>query len=61
MVSEKVLKELLEVVKEDILMRYCNPEYWDVDFIHDYLVDKGVDPDDVDEYLEELERINPYK
>jgi len=61
MVDKKILKDLIEVVKEDVLARYCNPDYWDTDFLHDYLVDRGIDPDDVDEYLDELEKVNPYK
>lgn len=38
--SKKYDKELLELLKDDILERYNNEEYWDKDIIDNYEADK---------------------
>ena len=54
--TKKQLKELREILAQDILDRYDNPEYWDMDLADSTVQDWGISDECSDEIYKELEK-----
>jgi hypothetical protein len=48
---EKLVKELRKRLRENILERYDNDEYWDMEIIEEFLQSKGIEDEKVYEKI----------
>lgn len=52
--KQKLAEELGEQLRDDILYRYGNEEYWDLDIIHDFQVENELTNEQIEEILKEV-------